>query len=112
MGNICAIDMGIVILRVAIFDKSNDIFPYKIQKKLEMLGQKNQNKEPYFMSDLSFYSKEHGGTFHFLQFNVLCKEEFLESEEFKHFLKFIIKTYPEIHAANSHENWANIIQRI
>jgi hypothetical protein len=67
MGNICAIDMGIVILRVSIFDKSNDIFPYKIQKKLNLAdSDSSKSKEPYFMSDLSFYSKEHGGTFHFL----------------------------------------------
>lgn len=25
----------------------------------------------YFMVDYSFYSKEHGGTFHFLQFNIM-----------------------------------------
>lgn len=30
MGNICAIDMGIVVLRVSIFDKHNQLFPYKI----------------------------------------------------------------------------------
>ena len=64
------------------------------------------------MSDLSFYSKEHGGTFHFLQFNVLYKEEFLESAEFKHFIKFVFKTFPEIHAANSQENWAKMIKEI
>ena len=46
------------------------------------------------MSDLSFYSKEHGGTFHFIQFNVLYREEFVNSIEFKHFLKFVDKTYP------------------
>ena len=34
MGNIVALDMGIVIMRVAIFDASNQIFPYKVQQKL------------------------------------------------------------------------------
>ena len=50
----------------------------------------------YFMSDLSFYSKEFGGTFHFLQFNMLNKEEFFSSMEFKHFMKFVLTTYPEL----------------
>jgi len=40
-------------------------------------GPSQQKIEPYFMSDLSFYSKEHGGTFHFLQFNVLYRKMFL-----------------------------------
>lgn len=75
MGNICAVDMGIVILRISIFDKSNKLFPYKIQKKLNIRAsplKSSENKfsltsrEPYFMNDLSFYSNEHGGTFHFL----------------------------------------------
>lgn len=58
MGNICAVDMGIVILRVSIFDKSNHLFPYKIQEKLTKLSQSdNISRKPYFMSDLSFYSK-------------------------------------------------------
>ena len=34
MGNICALDMGIMIMRVSIFDKQNNLFPHKIQKKL------------------------------------------------------------------------------
>ena len=29
----------------------------------------------YFMVDYSFYSKEHGGTFHFLQFNIMRTNE-------------------------------------
>jgi hypothetical protein len=74
MGNICAVDMGIVIMRVSIFDKSNQLFPYKIQKKLNIRASPLKssestsldNREPYFMNDLSFYSNEHGGTFHFL----------------------------------------------
>lgn len=47
------------------------------------------------MSDLSFYSKEHGGTFHFLQFNVLNRGDFLASPEFQHFIKFIEYKYPK-----------------
>lgn len=61
MGNLCAVDMGIVILRVSIFDKSNDLFPYKIQEKLNLLARseitQTTPRKPYFMSDLSFYSK-------------------------------------------------------
>lgn len=103
MGNICALDMGIIVLRISIFDRHNDLFPCDIQKKLEKRNQMNlvskdgpsqQKVEPYFMSDLSFYSKEHGGTFHFLQFNVLYRKMFVHSLEFKYFLKFIEKTYP------------------
>ena len=48
------------------------------------------------MNDLSFYSKEFGGTFHFMQFNMLQKEEFFKSKEFKHFMKFVMKAYPEL----------------
>ena len=29
MGNFAAIDMGIIVLRCAIFDKNNDLFPFK-----------------------------------------------------------------------------------
>ena len=43
------------------------------------------------MNDLSFYSKQYGGTFHFLQFNILYRDEFLNSIEFKYFMKFIEK---------------------
>jgi len=67
MGNITAIDMGIVVLRCTIFDKRNELFPYKIEKEKPP----EKQKENYFMTDYSFYSKEHGGTFHFLQFNIM-----------------------------------------
>ena len=70
------------------------MFPYKVQNK--NLEENWLTKRSYFNSDLSFYSKEHGGTFHFMQFNVLEYSEFLNSEEFKHFLKFICKSFPEL----------------
>jgi hypothetical protein len=39
MGNVVAIDIGIVVLRCTIFDRRNDLFPYKVikrrQKQLE-----------------------------------------------------------------------------
>ena len=63
MGNIAALDMGIVVLRCTIFDKYNDLFPAKIQKAIR---EHNKLAKVHFMNDLSFYSKEHGGTFHFL----------------------------------------------
>jgi len=61
MGNVVALDMGIIILRCAIFDKNNELFPHKIYK---------EQGRTYFIPHLSFYSVEHGGTFHFLQFNI------------------------------------------
>jgi hypothetical protein len=33
MGNVCAIDIGIIVLRCTIFDKNNDLFPYKVIRK-------------------------------------------------------------------------------
>lgn len=32
MGNMTAVDMGIVVMRCTIFDRKNDLFPYKIEK--------------------------------------------------------------------------------
>ena len=32
MGNVLAIDIGIVVLRCTIFDAKNDLFPYKVLK--------------------------------------------------------------------------------
>jgi len=52
------------------------------------------------MSDLSFYSKQFGGTFHFLQFNMLNRDKFFTSEELKHLIKFIEKSFPELHKDN------------
>ena len=81
------------------------MFPYKIQKKLE-----NEQKKPYFMNDLSFYSKQHGGTFHFLQFNVLYSEKILDTIEFQHFIKFINKTYPNLESQKDH--WGKFIDSL
>jgi hypothetical protein len=33
MGNVAAIDIGIVVLRCTIFDKKNELFPYKVIKQ-------------------------------------------------------------------------------
>lgn len=66
----------------------------------------NEN-EYYFMSDLSFYSMEFGGTFHFMQFSMLNKEEFFASKEFKHFMQFIMKTYPELRLMQTNESTAD-----
>ena len=92
--------MGIVILRISIFDKNNLLNPYRVSK----------DKEAYFIKDLSFYSKEHAGTFHFLQFNVLYSENFLNSPEFKHFLKFVKKSYPDL--KQSSRIWQECISKL
>lgn len=68
MGNVAAVDIGIVVLRCTIFDRHNDLFPYKVIKQRQAAEGKIRS---YFMVDYSFYSKEHGGTFHFLQFNIM-----------------------------------------
>ena len=88
MGNIAAIDTGIVVLRCAIFDRKNDLYPYKLLKRKQSEGKKN-----YFMVDYSFYSKEHGGTFHFMQFNIMKTQEFMQSLEFDILLDFLDKQY-------------------
>ena len=78
MGNVAALDMGIVILRVAIFDRHNRIFPCGVHKQimhshdLDLTSQESDSKKKqYFSEDLSFYSKEHGGTFHFFKVNIM-----------------------------------------
>jgi len=45
------------------------------------------------MHELSFYSQHHGGTFHFLQLNVLHADEFISSPEYKHLLDFLMTVY-------------------
>jgi len=53
MGNVAAIDMGIVILRVAIFDRYNRIFPSKIHKQIMKDSQDKDDlssKEKHFKS--------------------------------------------------------------
>lgn len=62
------------------------------------------------MSDLSFYSKQYGGTFHFLQFNVLYREEFLKSPEFQHFMSFIEKSFPALD--QSTEKWGQFVEQL
>lgn len=63
MGNIIAIDIGIVLTSITIFDKRNKIFPKKVietGKTRSLL-----TNSSYFEIDQSFYSAQHGGTFHF-----------------------------------------------
>lgn len=79
MGCIAAIDMGIVILRLAIFDRHNTLFPPSMRK----------STFTYFHPQLSFYSFQHCGTFHFVQFNILQADEFMQSPEFKCLLTFL-----------------------
>jgi len=47
------------------------------------------------MNDLSFYSKEHGGTFHFIQFNILEADDFLKSIEFEYLINFLKEHYSD-----------------
>ncbi|CDW82638.1 pantothenate kinase mitochondrial [Stylonychia lemnae] len=82
--------MGIVVLRCSVFDRKNDLFPYKIERE-KALAKKQGNS--YFMTDYSFYSKEHGGTFHFIQFSIIDTIEFLESPELDHLLDFFDQNY-------------------
>ena len=80
MGNIAIIDMGVVLMRCAIFDRYNTLYPALIKRQI--LQNHPEQTEFYFIPELSFYSHEHGGTYHFFQFNVLKVEEFLSSLEF------------------------------
>jgi len=73
MGNVAAVDMGLVILRCSIFDRKNLLFPMQIKKRVE-LREPGKKHTFYFSHNLSFYSPEHGGTFHFFQLNVLHSE--------------------------------------
>jgi hypothetical protein len=73
---------------------------------------KIKQKQPYFVNELSFYSKEHGGTYHFLQFNVLYSEDFLNSPELKHFLKFVRKNYPDIKREEHKKYWEAFIENL
>ena len=63
MGNVAAIDMNIVILKCAIFDRRNVLFPNAIRKEIQQTDP--DRKDFYFAHERSFYSVEHGGTFHF-----------------------------------------------
>lgn len=86
MGNIMAIDIGIVLVSITLFDKHNSIFPVKIvEKKSPSL----LSGDSYFEVDQSFYSIKHGGTFHFAHFNMHYFREFLESNAFDAIMKFV-----------------------
>ena len=86
MGNIMAIDIGIVLVSITIFDKRNSIFPVKIKEaKTKCLFE----CDSYFEVDQSFYSIKHGGTFHFAHFNIHYFREFLESNAFDAIMTFV-----------------------
>ena len=55
MGNVLAIDMGVLMMRIMLFDRDNFIQPSR-----------KCVQENYFDFNSSIYSIEHGGTFHFL----------------------------------------------
>ena len=47
MGNVAAIDIGIVVLRCTIFDRNNDLFPYKVVKRRQrMLEDQKTEQDP------------------------------------------------------------------
>ena len=56
------------------------------------------------MHELSFYSIEHGGTFHFFQFNILKADEFLASAEFGHLCGFLKAVFANQSAIEMSEN--------
>lgn len=91
MGNIAAVDMGIVIMRCVIFDRNNHLFPMQIKR--DILQTEPERKDFYFVHELSFYSIEHGGTYHFLQFNVLKADQFLASIEFRYLCSFLQRVF-------------------
>ena len=81
-----AIDIGIVLVSITIFDKRNSIFPVKIkEEKTNSLFE----CDSYFEVEQSFYSIKHGGTFHFAHFNIHYFREFLESNAFEAIMKFV-----------------------
>ncbi|CAI2369317.1 unnamed protein product [Moneuplotes crassus] len=87
MGNVMAIDIGIVLASITIFDKKNKLFP----KKLKETGKAKSilQDSSYFEVDQSFYSIEHGGTFHFAHFNIHHFEDFLKSNAFNAIIEFV-----------------------
>mmetsp|Transcript_16544 Transcript_16544/g.14446 ORF Transcript_16544/g.14446 Transcript_16544/m.14446 type:complete len:227 (+) Transcript_16544:11-691(+) len=87
MGNIMAIDIGIVLASITIFDKKNSLFPRKIKES----GKANSvlQNSSYFEVDQSFYSTQHGGTFHFAHFNIHYFEEFIKSKAFETLIEFV-----------------------
>jgi len=95
MGNLISIDVGIVVIRCAIFDRHNDLCPAKI---FEKDFPNVMTKGGYLIKHLSFYSPDYSGTFHFLQFNVNYYEHFLKSDTFKGLITFFMKyiSSPEI----------------
>jgi hypothetical protein len=50
MGNVAAIDIGIVVLRCTLFDRYNDLFPYSVIKKRQRqldLARQEQSQEAF-----------------------------------------------------------------
>ena len=86
-----AIDVGVVFLRCTIFDRNNDLYPGEIVEE----EHKNVLGSSYFRTDLSFYSSKHGGTFHFLMFNMKYFETFSKSNSFKALMEFFDMKFGE-----------------
>ena len=95
MGSVAAIDMGVVVMRCAIFDRRNTLFPMKIRREVLASGEAGKQQSFFFAHELSFYSVEHGGTYHFFQFNILQAAEFIESTEFRYICDFFRVEYAD-----------------
>lgn len=68
MGNVAAIDIGIVVLRCTIFDRHNDLFPYQVIKQRQKMSQPDLTNaaslcrfQPHFFVFVNnqFFSKAH-----------------------------------------------------
>jgi hypothetical protein len=87
MGSIMAIDVGIVLVSITIFDRENKLFPKKIIETGKTSSLLTENS--YFDIEQSFYSTKHGGTFHFAHFNIHYFKNFLESKAFQAIMDLI-----------------------
>lgn len=45
MGNVAAVDIGIVVLRCTLFDRKNDLFPYKVIKQRQKQADQDDSED-------------------------------------------------------------------
>jgi hypothetical protein len=77
MGNYVTLDHGLIMARLMVFDPQNKIF----------LNQLNKRKPLKFWKTFdSFYSKEYGGTFHFILIDKCEIKDFMQGWEFEEIL--------------------------
>ena len=90
MGNVISLDIGIVMLRLAIFDRRGrlkTLLANTIDEESKEETKEKEKKQDYnsqigdtlgsdgFTFNLTFYSSVHNGTFYFLQYNILRTSE-------------------------------------